>query len=101
MDSSSSLILAQPVDDKGVSESASKMTNDKCGGAFAEGVDLESGSDCGVTSDHLLDWCHPHPTLSNRGLQKCQMDIFVISVKNVWLAGSETGKKAKDAQHAC
>ena len=47
MDSVSSFVLAQPVDDKDVSESASKVKIDKCGGAVAVGVDLESGSDCG------------------------------------------------------
>ena len=45
MVSESSLILARYVDDKVVAESAkslSKVKNDKCGGAVADGVDLES-----------------------------------------------------------
>ena len=43
------------------------MKNGKCGGADADGVDLESGSDCG----QLISF-----------LDKCQMDMFVTSVKN-------------------
>ena len=78
MDSANFLVLAQPVDDKDVSESASKMKNDEWGGAVAEGVDLVSL------------WCrigfptgHPHPTINNRGLQKCQLGMLLTSVKNL------------------
>ena len=39
MDSASSLVLVQPMDDKDVSESASKVKNDKYGGAVAEGIE--------------------------------------------------------------
>ena len=52
-DPASSLVVAQPVNDKDVSESAPKMKNDKCGGAFPDGVDTESGSD-GVGSASRL-----------------------------------------------
>ena len=55
MDSESFLVLAQPVDDKDVSESASKMKNDECGGALAELVDLESGSDCGALQPVVIN----------------------------------------------
>ena len=49
-DSARFLVLAQPVDDEDVSENAPKMKNDNCGGDVADGVDLESGSDCGAGS---------------------------------------------------
>ena len=45
VDSASSLLLAQPVDDKDVSKSAPEMNNGKCDGAVANDIDLESGSD--------------------------------------------------------
>ena len=76
MDSARSLIFARPVDDKDVAKNAksdSKVKNDKRGGAIADGVDLESGS----------DWCYPHPTISICGSQKCQMDMFVKSVQSL------------------
>ena len=50
------------MDDKDVSESASKVENDKCGDAVAECVDLESGSVW--SADQIPDWCHPHRAIS-------------------------------------
>ena len=60
-DSEGSLILAQPVDDKDVSESAkSKMTNV----AALLLMMLIWNQAVTVVPDQLPDWCHPHSTYS-------------------------------------
>ena len=54
MESASSLVLVQTVDDKDVSENIPKMKNDKHGGAVADDVDLESGSDPDGSASRLV-----------------------------------------------
>ena len=66
-----------------------KMKNDKCVGGVANGVDLISCSVYGVRSASRL--VLSYEKLSIRGSQKCQLDMFVISIKNLATVNWWTG----------